>query len=255
MTRADTCRLAALFAVWTCAGAAAAEDTCAATRLYSEARADFKDGRFDDSVAKLRRAYSCDPNPVYLGNIARAYEESNRPTEAIAAWREYLAAVKDPGQRTQTEGRISVLSKLVLDLERLERRSSAPPVPAPVRPVAPVVDLRPLPSPHIARGAFVATAAGVAGVLAGVGLGSLSRTRFAQADAEPMGNASFSLHEQSRAFALSANLCFGVGGTLALAGVVWGIVSLVRSTWLTGSGAVAHFFFGGAPSSNPTFAR
>src|ERR1700689_1458137 len=58
---------------------------------YADARRAFDEKRFDDSVMLLRRAYACDPKPVYLGNIARTYEEANRPRDALAAWREYLA--------------------------------------------------------------------------------------------------------------------------------------------------------------------
>src|SRR5450432_3924602 len=97
-----------------------------AAALYDAARAEFDGGRFDASVPLLQRAYACDPNPVYLGNIARAYEEAHRPRDAIAAWRRYLDVIRTEKERTLTEGRISALSKLVDDLDRLEgeRQSS-----------------------------------------------------------------------------------------------------------------------------------
>src|SRR5215471_3549775 len=117
-------RLAVLAALGLAALSAPAAAACppnAATSMYAGAREAFDAKRYDDSITLLRMAYQCDPNPVYLGNVARAYEEPNRPKQAIAAWRAYLEVVKGEGERRQTEGRISALSKIVDDLERLER--------------------------------------------------------------------------------------------------------------------------------------
>src|SRR5579863_9774660 len=110
------------FAVAFLPGSARAE--CAqgaAARFYADARHAFDEKRFDDSINLLRQASACDPNPVYLGNIARAYEEANRPKDALAAWRAYVIVLPDEHERQLTEGRISALSKVVADLERLEQ--------------------------------------------------------------------------------------------------------------------------------------
>jgi len=71
-----------------------------AAALYDAARAEFDGGRFDASVPLLQRAYACDPNPVYLGNIARAYEEAHRPRDAIAAWRRWWRCVTSAASAT-----------------------------------------------------------------------------------------------------------------------------------------------------------
>jgi tetratricopeptide (TPR) repeat protein len=92
---------------------------------YAAARRAFEEKRYDASVGLLRKAYACDPNPVYLANIARAYEEAGRRKEAVAAWREYLGVVTDERERKFIEGRISSLIKMLEDVDRLEREKAA----------------------------------------------------------------------------------------------------------------------------------
>src|SRR5438105_1457923 len=120
--RATKMLLVGCFAAMTWSSSARA--TCpagAGAKLYAEARHAFEEKRYDESVTLLHRAYACDPNPVYLGNVARTLEEARRPKEAIVAWRAYLDVVTDPKDRTQTEGRISALSKMIEELDRLEK--------------------------------------------------------------------------------------------------------------------------------------
>src|SRR5262249_42600173 len=71
----------------------------AAVSFYADARRAFEEPRYDRSGELLRQAYACDKNPMYLHNIARAYEESQRPKEALAAWQAYYAAVTDEHER------------------------------------------------------------------------------------------------------------------------------------------------------------
>src|SRR5262249_13056519 len=79
-----------------------------ASDAFEAARRAFDEKRFDESIELLQRAYACDPNPVYLGNIARSYEESNRWIQARGAWLVYLDAIKDERERERITERIAV---------------------------------------------------------------------------------------------------------------------------------------------------
>jgi tetratricopeptide (TPR) repeat protein len=209
-----------------------------AASLYADARRAFEDHRYDDSVELLRRAYACDPNPVYLGNVARAYEEANRPKEALAAWRAYVEVVKPGSERVQAQGRISTLSKMTEDLDRLEREKNAaeearrraelqaaaarPPVP-PARDDAP-------PSRHVSPGAWGVGGAGAAALVAGAVLGLEAVGRHGAAVAEPDVVQAESLQRDARSLATAANWTFAIGGALAAAGLAWACIDLWSST-------------------------
>jgi tetratricopeptide (TPR) repeat protein len=201
-----------------------------ATGLYADARRAFVEKRYDDSIALLRKAYACDPNPVYLGNIARAYEESSRPREALSAWREYHDLLTDPKERTQVEGRISALSKVVDDLDRLERekreadearrRAENKPPPPPPKP--------PPPERHVSPGAWAVAGAGVVGLATGVVLGLLANSKHSAAVGEPDVGRAESLQSTARGLATGATWTLVVSGVVAAGGVAWIGYDLVR---------------------------
>jgi hypothetical protein len=223
-------RLVVLAALGLVALSAPASAACPAASIYAGAREAFDAKRYDESIKLLRMAYDCDPNPVYLGNVARAYEESNRPKEAIAAWRAYLAVVTDAKERRQTEGRISALSKVVDDLDRLARekreaeeraeaerraRESRPPPPPP----APAPE--PEPERHVSTGAWIVAGAGAIGIATGVVLGLVANGKHSSAVAEPDVVRAEALQSDARGFARAANWAFVLGGAAAAAGVTW----------------------------------
>jgi tetratricopeptide (TPR) repeat protein len=215
-----------------------ARASCAAgtaQAAYQSARQAYDEKRFEDAVALLRQAYACDPDPVYLGNIARAYEEASRSPEALAAWQAYLGVITDPEERRRTEGRISALTKVVAERERLElerqqaeeARRLAEAQAHLVRPVGPSS-----PGPRIATGAWLTMGAGLVGLAGGVALGVLADARHSSAVSEPRVTTADSLQGTARNFATAANVAFVAGGVVAAAGLVWIGVDVLR----TGSG-------------------
>jgi tetratricopeptide (TPR) repeat protein len=221
----------------------AAKPVCSkatAADIYDRAQHAFEANRYDDAIDLLRKANACQPNPVYLANIARAHEEAHRPKEAISAWREYLGVVSTEGERRLAEGRISTLSKLAADLDRLEgeRRAaeaarikaeelarasaaaakteqSAPPPPPPRKTFSP--------------GGWVTFAAGAAGLIAGGALGFVASQRHNSAAASASGLDSEALQIDAYNLAHAANWSLAIGGAAALAGIIWLIVELARS--------------------------
>lgn len=196
-----------------------------AETLYEDARRAFEEQRYDDSIALLRNAYECDPNRVYLANIARAYEESNRPKDALQAWRDYLAKLDDPTEKRATEGRISVLEKLVARLERLERekleaeRDSEKRAASPRKP-APASSPR-SPSPRISTGAAILVSASGVALATGVVLGLVGRSKHSSAVKES--DVVRANHEQDTAESLTraANWTFVGAAVLGTAGGIW----------------------------------
>ena len=89
---ANGCRsVLCLLLVIACAALAPAAE--AATRaekeahtLYMKARDLFKDGRFEDAVTVLDKAYTLFPKPIILLKKAECYEKLDKPEEALAAY-------------------------------------------------------------------------------------------------------------------------------------------------------------------------
>ena len=218
--------VAALALAWVLRpGTAAAECVRgAAATSYADAQRAFEARRYDESIELLRHAYGCDPNPVYLANIARANEEAHRPKDAVSAWREYLVVATDKRERKETEGRISVLTKVIADLDRAEseriaaeearRRAET------LAHVAPHPSASPAPEHHVSTGAWITSSVGVAGLAAGAMLGILSSTKHESAVSEPSVVFAETLQSQAHGFATAANLSFAAGGALALGGAV-----------------------------------
>jgi hypothetical protein len=212
---------------------------------YADARRAFDEKRFDDSVTLLRRAYACDPKAIYLGNVARAYEEANRPRDALAAWRDYLAVISDERERSVTEGRISALTKIVEDLDRLEREKEAA-VDAQRKAEAQAQTHRTEPPPpeaapsrHVSTGAWITVVAGASGLVAGGVLGVLAISKHNAAVADPNAVSAAGTQSDATTFAQGANWAWVIGGAVTALGVTWMAVDLLRPTTPTPSGALA----------------
>ena len=208
----------------------------AAATLYADARRAFGDRRYEDSVVLLRRAYACDPNPLYLQNVARSYEEANRPKEALAAWRDYLQVAKTEGERVQVQGRISTLSKMIEDLERLERekdaaeqaRRKAEADALVTRPAATPVPLdAPRAPTHVTAAAWIVTATGAAGLLAAGALGLEAIAKHNAAVGEANVVTAESLQRTAVSFSQATNWTLAIGGAVTAVGLTWVAVDLL----------------------------
>lgn len=220
------------------AGSVAAADARAecppagAAGLYENARRAFEEKRYEDSVDLLRRAYDCDPNPVYLADVARSYEEASEPRQALDAWRKYLAVVTDDRVKKATEGRISALAKVVEDLDRLEREKLAAENAKREAEAAAsaqrAAESTPTDGGHrVATAAWIVAGGGVLGVATGAVLGAVAMSKKSSANNEPDVVAASSFQSDARAFAQGANWCFAIGGGLAGVGLAWIVIDLL----------------------------
>jgi tetratricopeptide (TPR) repeat protein len=230
----------------------------AAESAYADARRAFVEKRYDDSVALLRQAYACDPKPVYLGNIARTYEEANRPRDALEAWRAFLAVVADERDRSVTAGRISVLAKIVDDLDRLEREKETAEearrnAEAAARDAARPPPEEPTQGHHVPAAAWITASVGVAGLATGVALGIVAQSKHNQAIADTSANASNADESDARNLAQATNWTLAIGGAVAAVGMTWIGIDLLRPVSTNPSARAALVVMGSSVAVAGTF--
>lgn len=215
------CMVAALIATTATTPASATCSSAQISAWYKDARLAFEQKRYDDSVALLKNAYGCAANPVYLANIARAYEEANRPKDALDAWRAYFAATTDPDERKRTEGRISALGKVVGELDRLDRERQRAETELKLKQTQQSsVQTAPQPS-GVSPLAWVTTGIGAAGLTAGLALGLKANGAHSSAARESDVARAEDLQSSARDLATGANVAFVAGATVLAVGVGW----------------------------------
>jgi len=205
-------------------------DRKAAIELFKQSRAAYQAGRFDEAANLLRRAYALDPAPTLLYNLARALESDGDIDGAADAYRRYLEADPSAKDRAAIEKRIANLDAQMQERDELRRRLEAEK--AKKQAPAPSTQVVTTPEPEPAGPSAVPwVLAGVGGgaLVAGAVLGGLAQSAHGDAeDAASMLDA-VDADDRARGLARGANIAFGVGGALAAAGLVWGIIDVAMS--------------------------
>lgn len=196
------------------ASAPAAKDPGA---LFAEAEAAYQAGRFQDAIDRLKEAQAIAPDPILLYNLARAYEALGELERARDAYRAFIEADPDTSDRGAIEGRIRSLEALIE-----ERAKEKPGANEPAQPKPATKEVSASPAPWIVAGVGV-VGLGVGGVLGGLSLGASSDAE----DPSTSGLDASELASDAETLALAANVSFAVGGAIALAGVIWGVVDVV----------------------------
>lgn len=196
------------------AGDPPAGDPDDATARFDRAEAMYREGRYEEAIEILEGLIADYPEPILYFNLGRAHESSGRIEDAIAAYEGYLDADPDAPDRDSVRERIVRLQERLSE----ERTEPAPPRPVPAMPPPP----RPIVAPWVVAGV------GGAGLAVGVTFAGLSRARSNDARDAPDQITAKSEHDTARRHALAANVAFGVGGALLLAGVIWGIAAVVK---------------------------
>ncbi len=164
---------------------ARADETCPAAtwvkvvELTRDAKALMDEQRFDEALARLRRAHDLCPEPKLRRSMARVYDEAGRSREALIEYRNCVQEGADEAVRAECERRAVEIEKTLLAAEAPPpgpEPGPAVPVPLPQpEPMAPVasepVPANPAPVPvQTARaGAF---APGTAWNWVGIGMGA-----------------------------------------------------------------------------------
>lgn len=140
--------LCAASAVAVTAGDARAQSSRTLNRLFEEGAAAFQARDYATALARFQQAYALSHRPELLMNVGLTYERLDRPDDAAAMYRQYLAAEPTARNRDDVAARIARI-----DAEREARRAPvvvstpAPPVvvaPPPVAPTAPPAASRPV---------------------------------------------------------------------------------------------------------------
>jgi tetratricopeptide (TPR) repeat protein len=209
-----------------------------AIALFKDSQTAYQEGRFRDAADLLERAYALDPNPTLLFNLARALESTGNAEKTIDAYERYLAADPNAKDRPAIEQRIQNLKAQIEKSQLLERQAEeerkrrealeeseriAPP-PPPILPPPPLPPIEPPRSPS--PWPWVILGLGAAGAGAGGVLGVMAATKQSKAEDEPVQETAADLDATAHSFAMGANIAYGVGGGIALAGLIWGIIDL-----------------------------
>jgi tetratricopeptide (TPR) repeat protein len=180
--------------------------------LFDNGARCFRAGELDAALACFERAYSLDPNPTLIYNIARSHEGKGALPEAVEAYERYLVERPDADDRGAVEKKLQVLRA---QIEAAERPPPAPQPPPPAPPSDPAV----IP--------WVVAGVGIAAVGVGVGFVIVSSGQKSDAIAEPEAFAAQSLADDAGTSLTVGSVALIAGGALALAGGIWGTIDLV----------------------------
>jgi tetratricopeptide (TPR) repeat protein len=109
----------------------------AAKRFYETGTLLFDRGEFADSAKEFERAYSEDPLPQLLYNIASAYDKAGERRKAVDNYRKYVATMPQSNDVAAAKSRADVLDRELKELEaakaaaqpQVAKRPVAPPLP------------------------------------------------------------------------------------------------------------------------------
>ena len=199
-----------------------------AGELAARSAKHYKRGEFEAAATLLRDAYATYPEPNLLYNLARALEGLGDRSGAIDAYERYLASGKRIEDRGGIERRVATL-KAELEQQRraaAERSRAPPPAPPVVQPpIAAPLEAEPPPAPareprRFRKLPWITIASGVTIAAVGGVMGWRAKVNEDRAQDAMSGVAAQSFHDRARRDALAANILFGVGGAVVIAGVV-----------------------------------
>ena len=204
-------------------------DKSEAEKLSEEAVGKFQAKDYDGAAALFDQAYELDPQPNYLFNIGRVYEEAGNLEKAVEYYGRF---VKQPGVDLDSRGvaleRLKVLAEILQATgepkedpkeedpkEEDPKEEVEPPPPAPVDNSADEKKRKTL------RGAgFGLLGVGAAALIGGAVAGGLAQSDNNSAADAATPVDSQDLLDSSRTKALAADIMFGLGGALVLTGVI-----------------------------------
>lgn len=205
------------------------EEKDEAEQLSEQAIAEFSAKNYAGAVELFQQAYEIDPQPNYLFNIGRVYEEAGEFEPAV----EYYAKfVKQPGvDLSSREIALERLRVLRAILEETREPQTEPEQPQPEPEVTPQVTPPPQPVDNDAqrkRKTMRAAGFGLVGVGAGALIGAAVVGSLAQNDRDDAFDrdqadsltARQDLLDKAQSKALTADVLYGVGGALLLTGVI-----------------------------------
>ncbi|MFO0632711.1 MAG: tetratricopeptide repeat protein [Nannocystaceae bacterium] len=208
----------------------AAEGEAAASpdALSSEAVELFKQKDFDGAIAKFEQAYALDPQPNYLFNIGRVYEEKGDLANAV---KHYQKFVQQPGvdleAREAAVARLKVLKPALEEIEQKQPESKPQPQtkPATVDPVDEAAKAR-RKKLRIAGYSLLGTGGGV--LVIGTVFGALAVGKSNDAKDAQFVDQKLNARHEAKGRAVVADALLVSGGVLAGVGLILVLSTLAK---------------------------
>lgn len=193
-----------------------------APELYDKSADAYRRGDFAAAVELLNQAYAIDPQPVFLYNLARAYEGLGDLDHAIEAYEKYLSQSPKVDDRGAIEQRVTTLKRMrderaALVKKSEEKKKEQPPPPPPRPPPPP-------PKKEHTIYPFVVGGVGAVGLVVGGVLGMSALSKRSDARNEPIQANAIDLDDKAQGLATASTVSFVIGGVLVAAGVAWWIL-------------------------------
>lgn len=194
--------------------------------LYRAAQVHYQEGRFDEAINLLVEAIELQDAAALHYNLGRSYQELGRWVEASAAYSAYLEREPDSERRAQVEARIEQLDRHAAE-ENIDgiggegggsgSAGSAPDDTARDR-------RRVLPWPWVIVGT------GAVSLVIGVVFGALFNAQMELAEDPSTDNhTALEAYDLAGSYGTAANTTLVLGGVMTTAGLIWGIIDLIRS--------------------------
>jgi hypothetical protein len=220
-------------------GVARADDRALAREHYQKGSKAFALGAYDEAVAEYSAAYRLRDDPALLYNLAQTHRLANHAPEALRFYKMYLTLQPQAANRSEVEGKIAELQKLI---EQQKKTATAMPpdsvkAPAETSPPEPerrpetALQLRPHPQmPTVAPVRVVdqypgrtkkiagigVAAVGVAALVCGIALSVVARGY----EGDVVTQYDPGKYGDGQIFGTVGPILLGIGGAAAISGVV-----------------------------------
>lgn len=193
--------------------------------LNAEAIAKFQAGEYDEAVALFEQAYALSPEPNYLFNIGRVYEEKGDIENAVEFYERFVKQPKVELQaRELAVERLRVLRAVLEETQREERPQPTPtPEPEPEPKPEPIDKPRP---PKLRLAGFALLGIGGAVLVTGAAFGGVASSQSSELEGLMPLEERDALIDKGKRNALIADALFISGGAVALTGLVFVLASL-----------------------------
>ena len=203
-------------------------DEGTALQLFEQGYKAYQEGRFQQAIELLERAYAMKQEPVLLYNLARAHEGVGNLDQAISMYERYLTEMQEIPDRAAIEKRLETMRAQIAERDRLRRErdearkrgTKRTPEGGGTPPNDNGAQRSPSALPWIVGGV------GAAGVIAGAVLGGVAQAKHDDAVAAPSQREAADLQGSAEGLGTASTVAFIVGGGVLGIGVLWGILDL-----------------------------